>query len=138
VDETQQARQDADHLRALSICFYVFAVLSGLVGCFPIIHLVVGSAMLVGGLAGQKDVAPAAVVGGIFVGVAVVFITVAWTIAGLYAFAGRSLAQRRRYVFCLIMAGLMAVTCVPLGTVLGVFTFIVLQRPTVKPLFGVS
>jgi hypothetical protein len=38
------------------------------------------------------------------------------------------------YIFCLVIA---AVECIfmPFGTVLGVFTIIVLQRPTVKAMF---
>jgi hypothetical protein len=37
-------------------------------------------------------------------------------------------------MFCLVMA---SITCMfmPFGTVLGVFTLIVLMRPSVKPLF---
>ena len=49
--------------------------------------------------------------------------------------AGRYLARRERYTFCLVVAG---VECMfmPFGTVLGVFTIIVLSRPSVKDLFG--
>jgi hypothetical protein len=52
--------------------------------------------------------------------------------------AGRSLARRKRYLFCLIVAGTMCVMCNPLGTVLGVFTIVVLLRPSVKELFGAN
>lgn len=57
--------------------------------------------------------------------------------AALSGFAGRSLSRRRHYVFCLVAAGL-ACLSFPLGTALGVFTFMVLQRPSVKALFGPS
>ena len=58
-----------------------------------------------------------------------------WTLAALIAYAGRSLQTRKRYTFCLVMAG---VECIfmPVGTVLGVFTMIVLVRDSVKELFG--
>ena len=48
---------------------------------------------------------------------------------------GRGLAQRKRYMFCLVVA---CVECLfmPFGTVLGVFTIIVLSRDSVKALFG--
>ena len=49
-----------------------------------------------------------------------------------------SLARRRRYLYCLILAGVMAATCMPFGTVLGVFTIIVLMRPSVKQAFGAA
>ena len=49
--------------------------------------------------------------------------------------AGRSLACRRHYMFCLVAAGVEC-TFMPFGTILGVFTIIVLQKPSVKELFG--
>jgi hypothetical protein len=48
--------------------------------------------------------------------------------------AGRNLAQQRRYTFCLVIAGLLCIF-IPFGTVLGVFTIVVLVRPSVKALF---
>ena len=57
-----------------------------------------------------------------------------WTLAALIIVAGRFLARSKHYRFCKVMAG---VSCVwlPLGTALGVFTLIVLRRPSVKKLF---
>jgi hypothetical protein len=57
-----------------------------------------------------------------------------WTLAGLLIYAGRCLARRTRRLFCLVAAGL-GCLFFPLGTVLGVFTFIVLSRPTVRAVF---
>ena len=83
-----------------------------------------------------KDQPPAAI-GLVFVIFASIFILFAWTFAALLAFAGRSLSQRKRYTFCLVMA---CVACLnmPFGTVLGIFTIIVLMRPSVKALFTAS
>ena len=46
----------------------------------------------------------------------------------------RFLVQRRNHRFCLVLAG---VTCLfmPLGTILGVFTLIVLMRDSVQQSF---
>jgi len=51
------------------------------------------------------------------------------------AFAGRSLSRRKRYWFTFVVA---CIECVfiPLGTILGVFTIIVLSRESVKTLFS--
>jgi hypothetical protein len=67
--------------------------------------------------------------------IAGLIILAGWTFAAFVAFAGRSLQTRSRYTFCLVMAG---VECIfmPVGTVLGVFTIIVLIRDSVKELFG--
>ncbi|MCA9060582.1 MAG: hypothetical protein KDA85_18855, partial [Planctomycetaceae bacterium] len=56
------------------------------------------------------------------------------TISSLFLLVGKRLSQRRSHTFCLIIAGLEC-TSVPIGTTLGVFTFIVLLRPAVKNLF---
>jgi len=57
-----------------------------------------------------------------------------WAMAICLAVAGRKLKQRRNYVFCLAAAGI-ACLFQPVGVILGVFTFIVLLRPSVKELF---
>jgi hypothetical protein len=131
--------QDAEHLRLLSIFYYIVAGLQALFACFPIIHFVVGGALLVGGGAsGQREAAPLMAVGGFFMVLAGALILLGWTFAGCAAFAGRSLAQRKRYVFCMVVAALEIVLCIPLGTILGVFTIVVLVRPQVKAAFGAS
>jgi hypothetical protein len=51
--------------------------------------------------------------------------------------AGRSIALRKRYSFAFVMA---CVEClfIPFGTILGVFTIIVLLRESVKALFAAT
>jgi hypothetical protein len=132
-------QQDAEHLRLLSIFYYIVAGLQGLFACFPIIHFVMGGALLVGGgVSGKDDTVPLMAMGGFFMVLAGALILLGWTLAGCVAFAGRSLSERKRYVFCIIVAALEAVMCMPLGTILGVFTIIVLMRPQVKAAFGAS
>ena len=48
--------------------------------------------------------------------------------------AGRSLARQRRYLFAFVIACLECFF-IPFGTILGVFTIIVLSRESVKTLF---
>jgi hypothetical protein len=79
-----------------------------------------------------------ALFGALFAMMAGAFITVGWTLALCTFIAGRCLAQRRNHMYCLIVAGVMAALCTPFGTILGVFTIIVLMRPSVKEAFGVS
>ena len=56
--------------------------------------------------------------------------------AALKFFAYQRLKQRRSKVFCMVVAG---ISCLgfPYGTLLGVFTFVVLSRPSVSNLFDV-
>lgn len=131
--------QDADHLRLLSIFHYVVGGIIALFSLLPVIHLVLGLAMVGGYLPvdardGSDPVDPR-LFGWIFVAVAACFIVGGLTLAGFIAYAGRCLAQRRRYLLCMIVAGI-SCCLMPFGTVLGVFTLVVLLRPTVKQAFA--
>jgi hypothetical protein len=55
------------------------------------------------------------------------FILLGWTFAALVLIAGSCIAHRKHYTFCFVMA---CVECLsmPFGTVLGVFTILVLNR----------
>ena len=56
-------------------------------------------------------------------------------LAALSFFTARGLARQRHRTFCMVAAGL-ACLSVPLGTVLGVFTLVVLSRPAVAAMFA--
>jgi hypothetical protein len=132
--------RDAEHLRLLSVFHYVVAGMQALFASFPILHFVMGAFMVFGpGMhAHGQDRFPAALMGGFFMVFAAVWMLVGWSLAVCVVVAGKSLAQRKRYLFCLVIAGVEAVMCMPFGTVLGVFTIIVLLRPSVKAVFGAS
>ena len=125
-------KEDEQYLKLLSVFHYVVGGLAACFACIPIIHLSIGIAMLVGAI----DDAPE-FVGAFLVVIAMFAMLVGWTLAVCIIVAGRCLAKRKRYMFCLVMA---AISCVfmPFGTVLGVFTIIVLMRPSVKELFAVN
>ena len=129
--------QDLEHLRLLSIFHYVVAALAALFACIPIFHLVFGIAMVAGWGEMPQDDPMAKAVGAVFIVVAGLFILCGWAFAVCLVVAGRALARRRRYMFCLVMAG---ISCIfmPFGTVLGVFTIVVLTRESVRELFGVA
>jgi hypothetical protein len=123
--------EDQQHLDLLGVFHFVVGGIIGLCGCLPIIHLVIGIAMLTGAI----DKNAPAFVGIMFVIIALICITMSWTLAACMIVAGLKLRQHAGYTFCLVIA---AVECLfmPFGTVLGVFTIIVLVRPYVKELFG--
>jgi len=125
--------QDEEHLRALAIIHYVFGGLTALFACIPFIHLGIGVFMLVKPEA-FKPRPPPELLPWLFIGLATALILAGWTLALLFVLAGRNLSRRRRHQFCQIVAGLGCVL-IPHGTVLGVFTLIVLSRPSVKALF---
>ena len=125
--------QDTEHLKLLSIFHYVAAGMAALVACIPFLHFFMGIALATGAF-GDTD-PEARPVGIVMALVALCFIVLGWVFAALVAIAGRNLSRRRNYTYCLVMAG---VECIfmPVGTVLGVFTIIVLVRDSVKEMFG--
>jgi hypothetical protein len=126
--------KDDEQLNLLAVFHYVVAGLAALFALLPLIHMGLGLAMVFAPEKFDKGNSPPAFIGWLFVAFAALFIVIGLTFAALTFFAGRSLAKRKRYTFCLVMA---AVECMfmPFGTVLGVFTIIVLIRDSVKPLF---
>ena len=125
--------QDIEQLKLLTIFHYVVAGMAALVACIPFMHFFMGLALATGAL-GDSDPGSRPVGFGIMA-FAAFFIVAGWIFAALVAFAGRSLQTRRRYTYCLVMAGIECIF-MPAGTVLGVFTIIVLVRDSVKTLFG--
>jgi hypothetical protein len=71
---------------------------------------------------------------GFFVGMMVLLLVFYLTGAIIMAIAGVNLRNSTRYTFCLIAS---VVTCLyfPLGTALGIFSVILLQKDSVKALF---
>ena len=127
-------------LDLLAIFHYVLAGITGLLAFLPIIHLAMGIWMVSGGfhdhtpMPGEPPISPE-MFGWIFVVFASAFILFGLAMAVLLTMAGRRLKQRRSHTFCLVVAGIACIN-MPLGTVLGVFTLVVLSRPGVRDAFA--
>lgn len=120
-----------NHLRLLSIFHYVLAGLSALFALLPLAYVGFGAAMVFGAFEGGQGPPPPRAMGWLFIGIGAVFILAGATYVALLAIAGRFLARRRHWTFCIVVAAL-SCTFFPLGTVLGVFTIIVLTQDEVK------
>lgn len=131
--------QDQDQIKILAIFHFVVAAIAGLFACFPIFHLLMGISMLTGGFfpegAPPNAPFPFGLFGLMFTLIPAGMIFFGWLFAIALAVSGYFLLRKRSYLYCLVMAG---VSCVftPFGTVLGIFTIVVLMRPSVKELFG--
>lgn len=134
-DRVQRAI-DEEHVKLLSIGYKVSAAVAAFYGCFGLIYVFMGLAMTF------APTSPGSSLGseGDFIGLwfftlfGVAFVAVGVTIATLRWMAGVRLSQRRSPLFCQIVAGF---TCLetPYGTALGVLTFVVLSRPSVRAMF---
>ena len=128
--------ENLQHLKLLSIFHYVVGGLAALLACFPIFHLVIGIVFIVASSTGKcnGEMSPA-IMGWLFVLLGSAIIIMGWTFAICVICAGRCLARRKHYIYCLVMAGIECIF-LPYGTVLGIFTIIVLIKPEVKELFN--
>jgi len=127
--------EDKRNVRLLGIFHYVMGALTALFACIPFIHLFIGIAVLTTGLEKNPSGGPSpALVGWFFIFIAVLLILAGWTLAVLMIIAGRRLSRFRSRTFCLVIG---AIECMifPIGTILGVFTLILLTKDSVKELF---
>jgi hypothetical protein len=124
--------RDAEHLRILSICWYVGSALAAFMGCVPMIHTGIGLFIL---LAPPRGNPPPAIMGWIFFIVGSAMVCYGWTCAILGFLTARSIKLRRRAMLCYIASALYCLQ-IPVGALLGIFTFIVLTRPSVKASFS--
>lgn len=130
--------KDEEHLKLLAIFHYVVAALGGLFACLPLIHVGLGIMMVMHPEmmnSGQKGPPPPAWFGYFFIILGGVFVLFGWAMAVCTFLSGRYLATRRRRMFSFVMAAVMCMF-VPFGTVLGIFTIIVLSKESVQRLYG--
>ena len=129
--------KDEEHLRLLAIFHYVVAGIGALFASFPLIHVAVGIMMLVNpGAMGAGKGAGAAPVGFgyLFIAVGAFFVLLGWSAAVCTFISGRYLARRRKRMFSFVVACLLCAFA-PFGTVLGIFTIIVLSKESVQRLY---
>src|SRR5947209_952399 len=129
--------QDLQHLKALSICHYVMAGITAVFSSIAIFHIGMGIMMLTSPsmMSGGSGAPPPQFIGWMFILIGSGVILIGWTYSVLIFISGRFIARRKYHLYCLIMAGVSCAVSVPIGTVLGVFTLIVLLRPSVKEMF---
>jgi hypothetical protein len=132
----EQQKRDAEHLRLLSIFHFVVAGLALLGILFVVFHYVMMSAFMnpefwkaqKNGQAPppelMKMVAVFYVIGGVFLVLA----------SALNFVSGLFLRRRQHRMFSMVIAGLNCLQ-VPFGTVLGIFTIIVLSRDSVRRIY---
>ena len=94
-----------------------------------------GAAMASAEASRHGDGPPAALFGGIFVGIGLVLVLIFSTLSFLIFKVGRNLSRYQSHTFCMVVAGIICLW-IPLGTILGIFTLIVLSRDSVKAIFN--
>ena len=132
--------QDREHLQLLAIFHYVVAGLAALFSFFPLLYTTVGAVFIFAarhGTAKPGEDVPPEFLGWIFAVLGALLFLIGIAMAICILIAGRSLALRKRYSFAFVMA---CIEClfIPFGTILGVFTIVVLSRESVRELFSTA
>ncbi len=83
----------------------------------------------------HKDTFVATLLGFVFATLGSPAVLTGWTMGAATIYSGRCIMKRRRRMLSLVMAGIMCVFF-PFGTALGVFTLVLLMRPSVTELYG--
>lgn len=135
-NDEYQRRQDAEHLNLLTICHYIMAGLVGL-GALGVAVYFFFFAAIIGTVPDRPGQEMPAAMAGIFAIIGVISFLFTAGSAALTAYAGRCLQLRKSPVLIYVAAALNCLNA-PVGTILGVFTFVVMNRPTVKELFDPS
>ncbi|MEM8609327.1 MAG: hypothetical protein AAGF92_19660 [Myxococcota bacterium] len=152
--EPVASAEDTEHLSALSVGHFMMAGLT-MLGIIPLIAYAMLGARLakqigrevnltMGDISGQAGVDPMAGAdamlqnaGAWFTGLFIVFLVVTLLTAVGFLLMGLKIRQRQWWTFCYLSAWGECLAF-PFGTILGIFTIIVLSRPSVKTLFGMD
>ena len=134
---TPPRREDIDHLNLLSVFHYVLGGIGFFLACFPLIHVTLGWIMVhhPSMMSGNHGTPPPAAVGYLFIVIGGLLVIAGWIVALLTVVSGWMISRRRNRIFSIVIAALLC-AFVPFGTVLGVFTIIVLSRESVKQLYA--
>jgi len=132
--------RDTEQLNLLAIFHYVVAGLAALFSFFPLLYTTVGAIFIFAarhGTAKPGEDLPPEFLGWIFAVLGSVLFLIGLSMAICILIAGRSLALRKRYSFAFVMA---CIEClfIPFGTILGVFTIVVLSRESMRGLFSTA
>jgi hypothetical protein len=132
--------RDTEQLNLLAIFHYVVAGLAALFSFFPLIYTAVGVIFIFAarhGTAKLGEELPPEFLGWIFAVLGSVLCVMGIAMAISILIGGRCLSRRNGYSFAFVIA---CVEClfVPFGTILGVFTIVVLSRESVRRLFSTA
>jgi len=139
VVSTQESR-DNEHLKLLALFHYIGGAMVMLFSSFAIIHFVIGITVITHPHAfdppttqpGVPDF-PAQWMGWMFAGIGGAVVS----LGSLTLYSGRCISRRRHRVYSFGVA-IFLTLWMPIGTVLGVFTILVLQRESVKVLYNAT
>jgi hypothetical protein len=124
--------RDLQHLNLLGVFYYIWAALNAAV---LLLLVVIAGLLLAGVMASSAQNEPdAAALATILTVIFIPVLLITGALTVLTFLAAHGLQNQRRKILIYIIAALTC-TSVPLGTILGIFTFLVMARPGVGEAF---
>jgi hypothetical protein len=130
-----QEEIDHEHLRMLELGYLIAGILEIIFSSFFIGHIVIGILTITHKIPSPPSSGFPIPFGYFFLVGGSIIVLGGWTLGILTLIGRRFLRQRRHYIFLLVLAGISCVIATPVGTALGIFTFILLFRPSISALF---
>ncbi len=140
--EEYQASQEADQLRILAILKTIYGALIFVGSIFVVAYFAFMGVMFSSfatttrsgpGAATRPDAIPPAF-GSIFLVVGIIVMIILWALGGIAVYSGKCIRERRNWTLVMVSACLNCLH-MPLGTALGVYTIIVINKPSVRAQF---
>lgn len=129
----------SEQLNLLATFHYIVGGIGVFMACLPLIHLTIGIAMLNGTLPmnnNKSEIAPN-FVGVIFIVMGGVFFVIGQCVALLTIYSGKQIKKRKKHTLSFVL-GCVLCMFMPFGTILGVFTIILLSKQEVKEMYGAT
>jgi hypothetical protein len=129
--------EDIRYLNLLAIFHMIVAGIVSLLSCLPLLDLFIGVPMLKDvpyALSQNEFFSQTTFVPLMFILIPSGIAVIGWMFAVAIALNGYYLKNRTWLNYCMIMSGIETIF-IPFGTVLGVFTIILLTKPNIKNLF---
>lgn len=143
--QSAEEQKVAEHVRLLGIMAWIYSGLEALGALLGLVYVGLGlyflsnPSMQPSAQAGHAAASQPSteLFGWIFLGAGVFAVLFSGTLAILTVMSARDLMRHRRRTFCIVIAAIHCIN-IPLGTVLGIFTIMILNKPEAKALFGRS
>ena len=138
-DTERQAILDDEHLRLLRIGYFIQGGTTFFVCLFGLLYVFMGifAFSSFGNTPTPRGTPPPQFFGYILAWMGGLFTLGGAVLTALKFLTARALGRRRSRALCMVTAALSCIF-VPYGTALGIFTFLVLERPSVRALFNSS
>jgi hypothetical protein len=131
---------DIRYLDLIALFHVIVGLVVGLFSCLPLVNLSMGLSMLSDipkMIVQDVTFSPFALLPIMFTLLPILIVVLGWMFAIAISLNGFYIKNRQWHTYCVVIGGVETIF-MPFGTVLGVFTIILLTKPNIKKLFDLN